>query len=69
MTDRKFNRISKEDWVMSILYRAVIAVACLFAAIACYAYGVPAGGGVFLLIGIAFEGMFWIGLFGRKQLK
>jgi hypothetical protein len=45
--------------------RVVIVVACLFAAIGCYFFGVPAGGVVFLLLGLIFEGMFWFGIFGK----
>lgn len=54
---------------MRILYRAIIVIACLFAAIACYVFGIPAGGVIFLLLGIMFEGLFWLGLFGRKRIK
>jgi len=42
-------------------------VACLFAAIACYSFGVPAGGPVFIIAGLIFEGMFWFGIFGKKK--
>ncbi len=52
---------------MSVITRVIIAIACLIAASACYALGVPAGGVVFLLLGILFEGLFWFNLFGKKK--
>ncbi len=54
---------------MRILYRILIVVTCFFAAIACYVFGVPVGGVIFLILGLAFESMFWMGLFGRKRTK
>lgn len=54
---------------MRILYRVLIVVACFFAAIACYVFGIPAGGAIFLILGLGFESLFWMGLFGRKRLK
>jgi len=54
---------------MRILYRVAIVIACFFAAIACYVFGIPAGGAIFLVFGLAFEGMFWMGLFSRKRIK
>ena len=54
---------------MRIIYRVLIVIACFFAAIACYVFGIPAGGAVFLLLGLAFEAMFWMGIFGRKRVK
>ena len=52
---------------MKILTRTLTAVFFLFAAIACYAFGVPAGGAAFIVLGIIFEGLFWIGVFGQKK--
>lgn len=52
---------------MKVINRLVIIVACLFAAIGCYSFGVPAGGVVFLLAGLMFESMFWMGIFGKKK--
>jgi hypothetical protein len=49
--------------------RYAITVLCLLLAIACYALGVPTGGFLFLLLGIFFEGMFWIRLFRRNKTK
>ncbi len=42
-------------------------VFCLFAAIGCYAFGIPAGGIAFLFIGFVFEALFWFGIFGKKK--
>lgn len=39
----------------------------LIAAIVCYVIGFPAGIGGFILAGIAFEGLFWFGILGRKR--
>ncbi|MEY4589901.1 MAG: hypothetical protein RL497_1977 [Pseudomonadota bacterium] len=52
---------------MNVITRVVIVVACFFAAIACYSFGVPAGGVIFLLAGLMLEGMFWRGIFGKKK--
>ena len=52
---------------MKILTRTLTAVFCLFAAIACYVFGVPVGGAVFIVLGLMFEGLFWTGVFGRKK--
>ncbi|AWF81565.1 hypothetical protein BTJ40_12430 [Microbulbifer sp. A4B17] len=49
------------------LKRIATALLFLLAAIACYAFGVPAGGVIFLALGIIFEGIFWIKLFKRKK--
>lgn len=54
---------------MHIIYRVLILMVFFFAAIACYVFGVPAGGAIFLLLGFAFEAMFWLGVFGRKRAK
>lgn len=47
--------------------RLLIAVLCLFAAIACYVFGTPAGGLLFLLLGVALEGVFWMMLFRKRN--
>lgn len=52
---------------MNLIYRVLLIVVCFFAAIACYAFGVPAGGVAFVILGVIFEGLFWTGLFGKKQ--
>ena len=35
-------------------------------AIGCYVFGIPAGGAVFFILGLVFELLFWVGIFGRK---
>lgn len=52
---------------MNLFTRVALVVACFFAAIACYVFGVPAGGLVFILLGLVFEGLFWFGIFGKKK--
>jgi hypothetical protein len=52
---------------MNVIARVLLAMICLFAAIACYAFGIPAGGFAFLILGLFLEGLFWFGLFGRKK--
>jgi len=41
----------------------------LILAIACYVFGAPAGGAIFLLLGVFFEGLFWLRLFGRTNKR
>ena len=52
---------------MKIITRISILLLLLFAAISCYAIGVPRGTIAFIVLGVIFEGLFWIGLFGRKK--
>lgn len=52
---------------MKIITRISILLLLLFAAIACYAIGIPRGTIVFIVLGVIFEGLFWVGLFGRKK--
>jgi len=52
---------------MNMIFRVLLIVACFFAAIACYVFGVPVGGIVFVILGVIFEGLFWIGIFGKKK--
>ena len=52
---------------MTLIVRVLLAVFCLFAAVACYVFGVPAGGATFLLIGLLLEGLFWFGLLGHRR--
>lgn len=54
---------------MEILKRIILTAFCFFAAIACYVFGIPVGGIVFLLLGLVFEGLFWFGLLGPKAKK
>lgn len=53
---------------MRILYRVMILVFCFIAAFACYVFGIPAGGVIFLVLGFTFEVLFWKGLLGRKRV-
>ncbi|MEN1727486.1 MAG: hypothetical protein AAGJ52_03510 [Pseudomonadota bacterium] len=48
---------------MKLLTRTSTLISCLLLAIACYFVGFPAGGVVFLVIGVIFECLFWLGLF------
>lgn len=52
---------------MKLIYRVALVVACFFAAIACYVFGVPVGGAVFIVLGLVFEALFWTGIFGKKK--
>lgn len=52
---------------MNVLMRIGLISICFFAAIACYVFGVPAGGAVFIIFGLAFELLFWTGILGRKK--
>ncbi|WP_193747516.1 hypothetical protein [Cellvibrio sp. OA-2007] len=50
---------------MNPILRAAVIVVCLVAAIGCYVFGIPVGGVAFLVAGIIFEAMFWLGIFGK----
>jgi hypothetical protein len=52
---------------MNAISRLLLIVVCFFAAIACYVFGAPAGGVVFIILGLVFEGLFWTGIFGKKK--
>lgn len=52
---------------MKLIMRVAIVGACFFAALACFSFGVPAGGGLFILLGVVFEGMMWHQLFRPKK--
>lgn len=54
---------------MDFLKRWMTALFCLFAAIACYVFGIPAGGVFFLVLGMLLEGIFWTRLFKRSTPK
>lgn len=54
---------------MSIIKRWIFTILCLVLAIACYVFGVPAGGALFLLTGLILEVLFWRGLFDRLRKK
>lgn len=51
---------------LKTLIRILIAIAFLAAAIICYIFGAPAGGVLFLILGLVFEATFW-GLLLRKN--
>lgn len=53
---------------MIIIKRVFLTLLCFFIAIGCYVFGIPAGGAVFFVLGIVFEGLFWIGVFGKKSI-
>ena len=48
------------------LKRIVLSTLCFVAALACYVFGIPLGGVVFLILGMAFEGLFWLGILGAR---
>lgn len=50
---------------MKPIVRVAVIVLCLFAAIGCYAFGIPVGGVIFLVAGLIFEALFWLGIFGK----
>ena len=52
---------------MKSLKRLTIAAFCLLAAITCYSFGAPAGGALFLIAGIVFEGLSGIGYFAATK--
>ncbi|WP_201276910.1 hypothetical protein [Microbulbifer sp. ALW1] len=52
---------------MKTIKRLLVAVTCLFAAIACYVFGIPAGGALFLILGLLLEGLFWHQLLRRRK--
>jgi hypothetical protein len=52
---------------MNVALRILIVTSCFFAAIACYSFGVPFDGWIFLVLGLLFEGMFWTRIFGKKK--
>lgn len=54
---------------MTVLTRVALIIFCFFAAIACYVFGVPAGGIALIALGVIFEGLFWFGVFSRKKLN
>jgi hypothetical protein len=47
--------------------RISILLLFLIVAIAFYAIGIPRGTMTFVVLGVLFEGLFWIGLLGRKK--
>ena len=54
---------------INIMLRIAMVIVFFFAAIACYVFGIPAGGAVFIVLGLVFEGLFWVGIFGKSERK
>lgn len=54
---------------MKLMTRLLILIGCFFGAIACYVFGIPAGGAIFFGIGLIFEALFWTGLFSLADKK
>jgi len=52
---------------MNKIYRFIILALLIVAAISAYSYGHSTGIFVFIMLGFAFEGMFWMGLFRKKK--
>lgn len=56
-----------EGFIMHPFLRFIIMIMCLLLALGCYFVGVPAGGLGFLILGLVFEGGFWLSAFGRRR--
>lgn len=54
---------------MKAIYRIVIALVLLAAAIASYSKGIQSGVFLFIILGLVLEGAFWFGLFPIKRRK
>lgn len=54
---------------MKLIMRLTIIAVCFFAAIACFSFGVPVGGGLFIILGILFEAMMWGQVFKSKKRR
>ena len=52
---------------MSTVFRALLILVFFFAAIACYVFGAPVGGALFIVFGALCEVLFWVGIFGTKN--
>lgn len=53
---------------MNTFTRILLALLCLFAALACYTFGVPAGGAAFVVLGLLLEGVFGTLLVKRRKV-
>ncbi|WP_020210619.1 hypothetical protein [Gilvimarinus chinensis] len=55
---------------MKLMTRLLIVIGCFFGAIACYVFGIPAGGAIFFGMGLILEALFWTGLLsvGRRKV-
>ena len=54
---------------MKGIYRILIALVFLIAAIASYSMGIQSGVFLFIILGLVLEGAFWFGLFSIKSRK
>ncbi|GFD68499.1 hypothetical protein KUL106_17620 [Alteromonas sp. KUL106] len=54
---------------MKGIYRILMALALLVAAITSYSMGVHSGVFLFIILGFVLEGAFWFGLFSIKRRK
>lgn len=52
---------------MNLMYRILIFLLCLVAAIACYGFGFQQGGIFFIALGVVFEALAWFGIFSRSK--
>lgn len=52
---------------MNKIYRFVILAALIIAALSSYSYGSATGVFVFIILGFVFEGLFWFGLFRKRE--
>ncbi len=54
---------------MKPFYRWSILILLITAAIGCYAIGFIAGAGLFIVIGLVFEFLFWAGIFSATKKR
>jgi hypothetical protein len=52
---------------MNKITRVTVLVICLLLAVVFYLRGGAVGGGIFILIGFIFEGLFWFGLLKKRN--
>lgn len=52
---------------MKGIYRILIALVLLIAAIASYSMGIQSGVFLFIILGLVLEGAFWFGMFSAKK--
>ncbi|WP_445429031.1 hypothetical protein [Alishewanella sp. HL-SH05] len=53
---------------MKTLYRTLMIIGLLLAALICYGYGFSSGTVIFVMLGMVLELGFWLGLFSNKLL-
>ncbi|WP_175405863.1 hypothetical protein [Shewanella sp. MEBiC00475] len=54
---------------MNKITRFLILAVLIFAALSSYSYGNATGIFVFIILGVIFESLFWIGLFRKNKKK